>query len=119
MTLRGSFPTITELKDMGKRKEDRIRGLVPRFQYGKVFFKCKEERFDDADKLIEQLLTFPMSKHDDLMDSLSYIQDIAFIPTISAEDSKDMANMTPDEARFYRRQNMRLGNKSGFGNSNY
>jgi len=87
MQVRGIFPNVIELKDKGVRKEDRIKGkLVPRFQYGKIYFKHKDQRFDHTDKLIEQCLLFPKSRNDDLIDSLAYIDDIAYAPHAEQED---------------------------------
>ena len=71
---RGIFPNITQLKDRGKKKETRILGLVPRFEYGKIFFK--EDTDDDTEILKDQLRRFPKSKNDDLSDALAYTQDM-------------------------------------------
>lgn len=73
------FPVVVELKHEGKRKEDRIRGaLQGRFQQGKIYFKSQST--DDTDKLKAQLYDFPKAKHDDLIDALAYIDQIAARP---------------------------------------
>lgn len=55
------------------RKEIRIRSVLqPRFERGKVFIK--KEMFD----LEEQIIHFPRSKRDDMIDALTDVEDIAF-----------------------------------------
>lgn len=49
-----------------KRKEDRIMGLVPRFEYGTIFIK------NDMQDLEDELIRFPVGQHDDLIDALSF-----------------------------------------------
>lgn len=76
---RNIFPIVKELKDLGRKKEDRIKGaLQGRFEYGKVYFR--EAASDDTEWLKEELLKFPLSEHDDLSDALAYQQDIINAP---------------------------------------
>lgn len=49
-----------------KSKEDRISGLVPRFEFGTIFIK------PDMDELEDELIRFPVGQHDDLIDALSF-----------------------------------------------
>ena len=77
MRRRNLFFRIVELKAQ-KQKEIRIRALEPRFKAGLIHFP------DVADWLAEmetELLMFPRAKHDDLIDSLAYIDQIAEPPT--------------------------------------
>lgn len=60
------FFSVTILKDGGRNKNLRIEGLVPRFRSKSIFMKQ-----DQAD-LIDELIQFPRSKHDDLSDALAY-----------------------------------------------
>jgi len=55
------------------RKEIRIRSVLqPRFERGKVFIK--RDMFD----LEEQIIHFPRSKRDDMIDALTDVEDIAY-----------------------------------------
>ncbi len=66
-------------------KERRIRSILqPRFERGKVFIK--RDMFD----LEEQLLKFPRSKRDDIIDSLTDVEEIAF----PAESPQEKVPMT-------------------------
>ena len=65
-------------------KNDRIRRLIPRFENGEIFLPEKYERKnwqsvnEDMVKsfIEEEYLTFPVPEHDDMLDSLSRIDDI-------------------------------------------
>ena len=78
MRTRGEFFRIEELKSH-KQKEVRIKALEPRFKAGMIHFP------DIADWLPEleaELLTFPRGRHDDLIDALAYIEQIAEPPVV-------------------------------------
>ena len=64
---RNQYPRIVELKHGGTQKETRIRGLIPRYANGDIFHIDGE-----CDDLENELLRFPKSKHDDVMDALAY-----------------------------------------------
>lgn len=49
-----------------KSKENRISGLIPRFEFGTIFIKS------DMVELEDELLRFPVGQHDDLIDALSF-----------------------------------------------
>lgn len=73
---RGIFVPIMGVRaDNQKSKEMRILGLTPRFEFGRVFLK------QGMNDLMDELLKFPRGKHDDLLDSLAYIDQIAVVPT--------------------------------------
>ena len=75
----GIAPYVVALKDKGLRKEDRIEGrLLGRFRLGMI--KLKKYATDDTNELVKQLAQFPNNKHNDLIDSLQYIHEIAFAP---------------------------------------
>lgn len=64
-------------------KEMRIRSVLqPRFERGKIFI-----RRDMAD-LEEELLRFPKSAHDDIIDPLTDLEEIGFTPNKVADDDK-------------------------------
>jgi phage terminase large subunit-like protein len=72
---RNSYPRIKELKHGGVQKETRIRGLIPRYANGDIYHiegECSD--------LENELLRFPHSKNDDVMDSLGYAQQICSKP---------------------------------------
>jgi phage terminase large subunit-like protein len=64
---RNKYPYIVALKHGGVQKETRIRGLIPRYSNGDIF-----HIEDECGDLEAELLRFPKSKHDDVMDSLAY-----------------------------------------------
>jgi len=73
---RNIFLPLTEIKARPPiRKESRIRAtLQPRFENGKIFIK------KSMTDLEEELIHFPKSKHDDLIESLADISEIGFAP---------------------------------------
>ena len=77
---RNKYPYIIKLKHRGVQKETRIRGLIPRYESGKIFHiegRCE--------RLEEQLLRFPKSVHDDVADSAQYQNEIAEPPYLQDE----------------------------------
>lgn len=88
-------------------KEMRILGLVPRFEWGKLFLS------PGLDDLRNELLQFPRGTHDDLADALSAIEKIVYYP----QKKKEVENVTnPHSANYernviknlYKRANERL-----------
>ena len=64
------------------RKEMRIRSVLqPRFERGKIFIKR------DMFELEEEILKFPRGKHDDMIDAMTDIDEISFMP--EEEESSD------------------------------
>lgn len=55
-------------------KETRILGLVPRFEWGKIFL-CGGLR-----DLEDEMSMFPRASHDDLLDALSSLEEVVFYP---------------------------------------
>mgnify|MGYP003440411037 FL=1 len=78
---RNQYPRLRMLETGGRDKKDRIRGLIPRFEAGKIYFIQGEN-----DKLIDQLLRFPVLKHDDVVDALAYQNDMARKPVAKEDD---------------------------------
>jgi predicted phage terminase large subunit-like protein len=76
MKRRGVMLPVTGVKrGPDKSKEVRIMGLVPRFEFGTVYF-CQ-----GLHDLELEMGAFPRGAHDDLIDSLSSINDIVYYPT--------------------------------------
>ncbi len=71
MRKRNMFFMVEELKDLGRNKNVRIEGLVPRFETGSVYLKRGQT------DLVDELLRFPKGAHDDLIDALSYQLELA------------------------------------------
>jgi len=73
----GSYLPLDEIKasNVPDAKFKRISALQPLFRAKKIHF-CEGIEF--LSELEEELLTFPRSKHDDLVDALSYLQNYTF-----------------------------------------
>jgi predicted phage terminase large subunit-like protein len=82
MPKRNIFFSITPLKAQ-KNKELRIETLQPRFTAGTIWLpeQNEEERVPWLIELESELLSFPNGKHDDLIDSLAYVEQIAIPPS--------------------------------------
>lgn len=91
------YPNIQTLKHGGVMKETRIRGLIPRYQNKKVFHIT-----DECDELESELLRFPKSKYDDLMDATFYQNQIAYAPSPPTTVEQDF------------RQTLRLDPRTGY-----
>lgn len=72
MAKRGRYPFIVPLKHNSVKKEQRIRGLIPKYEAGQIYH-IENECVD----LEEELIRFPKALHDDLSDSLAYQLQIA------------------------------------------
>lgn len=88
---RGVYPYIVPLKHGGIQKETRIRGLIPRYENGKIWHiegECQD--------LEDQLLRFPKSLHDDVADALAYQLKIAEAPYKREEEEPEEEPLYPD-----------------------
>lgn len=77
-------------------KEVRILGLVPRFEWGTIFLA------NGLTDLQDELALFPRASHDDLLDALASIEEIAFYPQ-KEEKKLEQPNSAahPDYERWY------------------
>ena len=64
---RNKYPYIVPLKHGGVQKETRIRALIPRYSNGDIYHIEGETQ-----DLESELLRFPRSRNDDVMDALAY-----------------------------------------------
>ncbi|RMD45740.1 MAG: hypothetical protein D6831_02955 [Aquificota bacterium] len=90
MPRRNIFFNIEPLK-ADKQKEIRIKALEPRFKAGTIWFP------DIADWLPEmeaELLSFPKGKHDDIIDSLAYQEQIAQPPMKTIKENVDIPSFS-------------------------
>lgn len=81
MEARGVYPNVVVLKHNQVMKETRIRGLIPRYETGKIFHI--ENTCTDLE---EEYMRFPKSAHDDCLDSLAYQNQVASPPTSGIGD---------------------------------
>jgi predicted phage terminase large subunit-like protein len=73
------------------KKEMRIRSVLqPRFERGKIFIK--REMFD----LEEEILKFPRSRHDDMIDAMTDMDEISFTPEEVKKPSLSTGNYFED-----------------------
>jgi|TARA_R110001606_G_scaffold282689_2_gene431296 predicted phage terminase large subunit-like protein len=87
MRIRGRWVNITDVSHGGKKKQDRIVwALQGRMEHGKLMFRKADWNHD----FITQMLDFPSPlSHDDLLDSLAYIDQVSvvdFAQSIELED---------------------------------
>ena len=76
MPRRGIFFRITPLK-AEKKKEIRIDNIQPRFAVGTVWFKKGALWLE---KIEGELLAYPHGAHDDVIDALAYMEQVAVAP---------------------------------------
>ena len=74
---RHKYLPIVEVAPEERSKDERIRGLQPLYANGVVLHN-KELVYNDY--LEDELTRFPRGKHDDIIDSLSYMKDIVSAP---------------------------------------
>lgn len=77
MPRRNMFFTIKPLQAQ-RKKEERIAALQPRFSAGAVW--VPEDAKDWWEELKGEMLAFPHGVHDDLLDSLAYVEQIGVSP---------------------------------------
>jgi len=66
---------VTELKPNERTKDQRIKGLQPLYENGKIFHK---KELGNNIYLEDELVRFPRSSHDDIIDALAYALDVIF-----------------------------------------
>ena len=79
MKRRNKIIPITELKHTDRSKDERIRGLEPRYEMGSVFHS-KTLQYNDY--LEDELRRFPRGKNDDLIDALASGLEVSFPPKV-------------------------------------
>lgn len=86
MRANGVYAHVQDLTHGGKKKAERVVwALQGRFEHGKIILNEDE----DWDEFVDELLMFPTPQvHDDLIDALSYIDQLA-VTTYFADDEDD------------------------------
>ena len=81
----GVYPRVEDVTHGNQKKTERITwALGGRFEHGRIFFKAGADYIPD---LVSQLLDFPNPlAHDDLVDALAYIDQIAHTDYYPEED---------------------------------
>lgn len=99
MKRRGKYLPVTGINHGNqKTKEGRIHGaLVPRMEWGSVYFPHD----DPMDELKREMLQFPKSTHDDILDSLASCESIIVYP--SKEKEKEYDPYNPNSSGYERR----------------
>lgn len=82
-------------KKSDSSKSARIRSLVPRFEFGKIYLA------QGLDDLVLELRSFPRGAHDDLLDALSSIEEIVFYPDKPKETKYVISPADPGYERQY------------------
>jgi len=91
MRSKNTYATIQDLTHGGKQKTERIVwALQGRFEHGKVILNEEE----DWKEFQDQLLMFPTAQvHDDLIDALSYVDQLAVTSYFSDDDEDEYEPM--------------------------
>lgn len=99
MRKRNKFINVVGVKrGPDKTKEMRIRALIPRFEFGRVYLKAGLIDFED------EYFKFPKGRHDDIIDALSSIEEIAHPIAKEKEIEREPAPNHPDYERWYIKQ---------------
>lgn len=90
---------VLPVKDVKKRnvsKQTRILGLVPRFEWGRIYVSPGMVDFED------EYNTYPRGSHDDILDSLASLEEIVFYPVKKEEKlEKPHSPHDPNYERWY------------------
>lgn len=80
---RRKYLPIVEVKPEARTKDERVRGLQPLYANG-VILHNKDLVYNGY--LEDELTRFPVGKHDDIIDALSYMKDIVSAPRTSTKN---------------------------------
>lgn len=94
-----------------KSKEMKIMGLIPRFEWGRIYLP------KGLNDLELELMQFPRSKHDDLIDALASIETFAFTPVKEKTHDKAPHPSHPDYESWFRRNGHRQDQRRDFDDS--
>lgn len=105
---RNTWLPITEIKSRHENKEERIRGLAPVYENGMMHHvrECP-----DLDQLEMELVGFPTGRHDDLVDPLATLLEVASPPTNRAPAGDDFEYDRDFDGNILRRRRSRRLNQ--------
>lgn len=83
---RGMWMPVTEIRGRNTPKEDRIRGLAPYYEFGHIYHIREAHQLDELEY---ELIHFPKGTHDDCIDALATILEVAKPPSNKAINSDD------------------------------
>lgn len=75
---RNTWLPVQEIKSRTENKEERIRGLAPFYEYGHIYHIKECPHLEDLEY---ELLHFPRGAHDDIIDPLATVLEVASPPT--------------------------------------
>lgn len=97
---RGIWLPVKEIKSRTASKESRIEALAPYYEFGRVHHIRESNQIDELEY---ELLHFPKGGHDDVIDALATILEIATPPTgrrvKGRDDQRDRKRRTLDKPR--------------------
>ena len=106
MRRRGVILPVTGVKPTtDKTKEMRILGLVPRFEWGRIYLAQGLADFET------EFSQFPRGAHDDLMDALAYMEQIVFYPEKERPTNVQPHPSDPGYESWYIKQLIKKGSR--------
>jgi predicted phage terminase large subunit-like protein len=87
MKKRNNYVPIKELKHADTSKDERIRGLQPRYEVGSILHP-QQTTIPAIEYLEDELKRFPRAKHDDLLDALASQLELVSPPRAREERSE-------------------------------
>jgi len=85
-------------------KSTRILGLVPRFEWGRLFVRGGMVDFED------EYHSFPRGAHDDILDAVASLEELVYYPERKVENDNEELN--PNDPRYEARYLRRLAQRS-------
>lgn len=89
---RQTYFDVVELKAVNS-KESRIRGLIPMYKNGIIYHRNTDTEYEN------ELLTFPLGRHDDRIDAMAYLQQVLE----NTKSNQSAKQYTPDWNKLKRR----------------
>lgn len=74
---RNTWLPVQEIKSRSESKEERIRGLAPFYEYGHIHHITECPQLDELEM---ELVQFPTGRHDDIIDALASVLEVASPP---------------------------------------
>lgn len=90
--------TVIPVKGITRNKEtkqSRILGLVPRFEWGRIYLSQGLVDLED------ELNTFPRGSHDDVLDALASLEEIVFYPEKPKKSDEAPAPNSPEYESWF------------------